>query len=232
MISGQIYDGDSLESSNRVLTWHDDQSFRYWISSFRTAGGSQGIQSFEIQQLQHSRKPSLNELKSRLKLVQSSSDNPSLITAGRLRKLPLGEILVERARLLMETIQRETQGQKAVSFISGPRTQDSSTLIGARHRVRPAILGASSDDAIFVAKVYVDQCKISTARAAQRTADYLGVNANLVHVALKIARRNMWLTSFGSGKAGGQLTELGVQEFYFSRGPEREKTIFKERGGN
>jgi hypothetical protein len=83
-----------------------------------------------------------------------------------------------------------------------------------------------------VAKIYVDQCNISTVRAAQRTADYLGVDTNLVHVALKIARRNKWLTSSGSGKAGGQLTEKGTLEFSVSEGPEREKSISKKRGNS
>jgi hypothetical protein len=54
----------------------------------------------------------------------------------------------------------------------------------------------------------------------------------LVHVALKIARRRKWLTSSGSGKAGGLLTDEGLIEFNMSAGPEREASLIKKRGGN
>ncbi len=231
MLSGQIYDGDSLESSNRVLTWHDEHPYRFWIASYKTQSGSQAIASFEIQQLKsNSLRPSQEEQKSRLKLVFTNSEGDSAITAGELRRLPLGEILIERAELLMATLQRESRRKDSVVLISESRTRNSSSKSRSSKNIPSSISGANSDDAILVAKIYVDQCNISTVRAAQRTAEYLGVDANLVHVALKIARRNKWLTSAGSGKAGGQLTEKGTQEFNLSMGPSREKTITKKRG--
>jgi hypothetical protein len=119
-----------------------------------------------------------------------------------------------------------------VILINESRTRNSSSKTQPTKNVTSAISGANSDDAILIAKIYVDQCNISTVRAAQRTADYLGVDTNLVHVALKIARRNKWLTSSGSGRAGGQLTEKGLSEFEVSQGPEREKSISKKRGND
>jgi hypothetical protein len=233
MLSGQIYDGDSLETSNRVLTWHDEAPYRFWIASNRTQSGSQVIQSFEIQQLKAKvLKPSQEEQKSRLKLISNASESSSAISAGELRRLPLGEILMERAELLMATLQRESRRKDSVILIHESKARDSAIKSQASKNLSSAISGANSDDAILVAKIYVDQCNISTVRAAQRTADYLGVDTNLVHVALKIARRNKWLTSSGSGKAGGQLTEKGLLEFNVSQGPEREKSISKKRGNN
>jgi hypothetical protein len=231
MLSGQIYDGDSLESSNRVLTWHDEAPYRFWIASHRTQSGSQVIQSFEIQQLKaKSLRPSQEEQKNRLKLISNIAENGSAISAGELRRLPLGEILMERAELLMATLQRESRRNDSVILINETKTRNSSTKSQSNRSISSAISGANSDDAILVAKIYVDQCNISTVRAAQRTADYLGVDTTLIHVALKIARRNKWLTSSGSGRAGGQLTEKGLLEFNVSQGPEREKSISKKRG--
>ena len=233
MLSGQIYDGDSVETSNRVLTWHDEAPYRFWIASYRTQSGSQVIQSFEIQQLKaKSLRPSQEEQKNRLKLISINTDGASAISAGELRRLPLGEILMERAELLMATLQRESRKKNSVVLINETRSRVSPTKNQSSKTSISAISGANSDDAILVAKIYVDQCNISTVRAAQRTADYLGVDTNLVHVALKIARRNKWLTSSGSGKAGGQLTEKGLLEFNVSQGPEREKSISKKRGNN
>lgn len=231
MLSGQIYDGDSLEASSRVLTWHDESPYRFWIASYKTQSGNQVIQSFEIQQLKSKAlRPSQEEQKSRLKLISTNSENSSAITAGELRRLPLGEILIERAELLMATLQRESRRKDSVVLINESRTRDSSSKSQASKNISSSISGANSDDAILVAKIYVDQCNISTVRAAQRTAEFLGVDTNLVHVALKIARRNKWLTSSGSGKAGGQLTEKGALEFSVSMGAEREKSITKKRG--
>jgi hypothetical protein len=233
MLSGQIYDGDSVETSNRVLTWHDEAPYRFWIASYRTQSGSQVIQSFEIQQLKaKSLRPSQEEQKNRLKLISINTDGASAISAGELRRLPLGEILMERAELLMATLQRESRKKNSVVLIHETRSRVSPTKNQSSKTSISAISGANSDDAILVAKIYVDQCNISTVRAAQRTADYLGVDTTLVHVALKIARRNKWLTSSGSGKAGGQLTEKGVLEFNVSKGPEREQSINKKRGNN
>lgn len=231
MLSGQIYDGDSLESSNRVLTWHDEAPYRFWIASHRTQSGSQVIQSFEIQQLKaKSLRPSQEEQKNRLRLISNIAENGSAISAGELRKLPLGEILMERAELLMATLQRESRRNDSVILINETKTRNSSIKGQSNRIISSAISGANSDDAILVAKIYVDQCNISTVRAAQRTADYLGVQTTLIHVALKIARRNKWLTSSGSGRAGGQLTAKGLLEFDVSQGPEREKNISKKRG--
>jgi hypothetical protein len=165
-----------------------------------------------------------------LKLISSIAENSSTISAGELRKLPLGEILMERAELLMATLQRESRRKDSVILINETKTRNSSTKSQSNKNLTTAISGANSDDAILVAKIYVDQCNISTVRAAQRTAEYLGVDTNLVHVALKIARRNKWLTSSGSGRAGGQLTDKGISEFKVSQGPEREKSISKKRG--
>lgn len=231
MLSGQIYDGDSLETSNRVLTWHDESPFRFWIASCKTQSGSQVIQSFEIQRLKaKSLRPSQEEQKSRLKLISTNSGDSSAITAGELRRLPLGEILMERAELLMATLQRESRRKNSVVLINENRERRSTSKTHSSKNIPSSISGANSDDAILVAKIYVDQCNISTVRAAQRTADYLGVETKLVHVALKIARRNKWLTSSGSGKAGGQLTEKGAMEFSISMGAEREQSITKKRG--
>ena len=44
-------------------------------------------------------------------------------------------------------------------------------------------------------------------------AELLGISPDLVYVALRIARKNGWLTSLGTGNSGGVLTELGLKRF-------------------
>jgi len=200
MRSGHICDGESLQDSKRVLTWHDEFPYRFWIGSLRTITGSQIIQSFEVQRLKRDApNPSLKEQRLRLNLISNVVDqNNNTLTAGKFRSLPLGEILIERAELLMAALQRESWKLGSVTLIKDSQVRNSKNKVKREMIENSIIKGANVDDAILIAKIYVDQCKISTVRAAQRTADYLGVEVKLVHVALKIARRNMWLTSIGS----------------------------------
>ncbi len=63
---------------------------------------------------------------------------------------------------------------------------------------------------------------MSNNRAVQRTAEILNVDSSLVTMALRIARRNKWLTSSGAGKSGGELTTSGEVMFNFENGAQRE----------
>jgi hypothetical protein len=92
------------------------------------------------------------------------------------------------------------------------------------------IIGANSADSILIAKVYADLCDVSTTKVAQRTADTLGIDPDLVSMALRIARRNKWLTSSGAGKSGGELTSIGESVFYFENGIRREAFFLGKRG--
>ncbi|NBQ97137.1 MAG: hypothetical protein EBT26_02560 [Microbacteriaceae bacterium] len=230
MLTGHMFDSDSLQSSKRVITWHDESPYRFWIGSFRSDSGAHVLQSLEIQLVASSSlRPSKEEQKMRLKLIPNLSQGAKGLSASEFRKLPLGEILMERAEALMHSLQRESVRGNTVVLLSD-QTARARGIQDSSKKISKLVSGANSDDAILIAKIYTDHCSISTVRAAQRTAEYLKVDTNIVHVALKIARRNEWLTSSGSGKAGGQLTKKGEEEFVNSNGIAREKAIQKVRG--
>lgn len=233
MLSGLIHDGESLMDSSRVLTWHDEGEFRFWVSSYKSDQGNQLIQSFELQIIgSKSLRPSKDELRARLKLVNTRRGGNGVISASEFRRLPLGEILIERAELLMAAALLESRKKVNVVLINNAGVNESRNSTSQKAEGNSLVTGANSDDAILIAKIYVDQCNMSTVRAAQRTAEYLNIHPKLVHVALKIARRNKWLTSAGSGKAGGQLTDIGITEFALSLGSSRENLINKKRTSN
>jgi hypothetical protein len=77
----------------------------------------------------------------------------------------------------------------------------------------------------LIAKLYCQQSESGGRNSAKSTAEMLGIETSLVHTALRIARRNKWLTSLGAGKAGGELTELGAKKYIEFRGPERLSQI-------
>jgi hypothetical protein len=155
----------------------------------------------------------------RLKLIPNLSQGAKGLSASEFRKLPLGEILMERAEALMHSLQRESVRGNTVVLLSD-QTARARGIQDSSKKISKLVSGANSDDAILIAKIYTDHCSISTVRAAQRTAEYLKVDTNIVE----------WLTSSGSGKAGGQLTKKGEEEFVNSNGIAREKAIQKVRG--
>ena len=230
MLTGHMFDGDSLQSSRRVITWHDESPYRFWIGSYRSDSGAHVLQSLEVQLVASSSlRPSKEEQRTRLKLIPNLTQGSKVLSASEFRKLPLGEILMERAEALMFSLQRESVRGNAVVLLKDQSVRTRGAQDNSK-RASKLVSGANSEDAILIAKIYTDQCSVSTVRAAQRTAEYLKVDTNLVHVALKIARRNEWLTSSGSGKAGGQLTKKGEQEFLNSNSGAREKAIQKMKG--
>ena len=230
MLTGHMFDGDSLQSSKRVITWHDESPYRFWIGSYRSDSGAHVLQSLEVQLVASSSlRPSKEEQRTRLKLIPNLTQGLKGLSASEFRKLPLGEILMERAEALMFSLQRESVRGNAVLLLKDQSVRTRGPQDVSK-RTSKLISGANSEDAILIAKIYTDQCSVSTVRAAQRTAEYLKVDTNLVHVALKIARRNEWLTSSGSGRAGGQLTKKGDQEFVNSNGGAREKAFQKSKG--
>jgi hypothetical protein len=81
------------------------------------------------------------------------------------------------------------------------------------YRVQNTELGATKRDAIFIAFVYAQQVQAGSKQPAVRTASLLGLNIKQVYVAVRIARRNDWLTSGGAGKGTGALTAAGLKAY-------------------
>jgi aspartate 1-decarboxylase len=107
-----------------------------------------------------------------------------------------------------------------VRNIDSARKEKPSVYLGDREK---KIIGANGADAVLIAKIYADLCVVSNSRAVQRTAELLNVEPALVTTALRIARRNKWLTSSGAGKSGGELTSHGEVMFHSDNGVQREK---------
>ena len=127
----------------------------------------------------------------------------------------------------------ETEGKlrARVASISMPSSSNLQPNIDSARKGKPSvylddrskkIIGANGADAILIAKIYADLCVVSNNRAVQRTAEILNVDSSLVTMALRIARRNKWLTSSGAGKSGGELTTSGEVMFNFENGAQRE----------
>lgn len=85
---------------------------------------------------------------------------------------------------------------------------------------KPSSLRASNTDSIVIAKVYAEQSESGHKRPAKKVAELLNLDASMVYVAVRIARKNGWLTSAGSGSSGGLLTPNGISMFESVKGNE------------
>jgi len=222
MKSGLVRTHQSLENALEYLTWHDIAPYRYWLGSKRGKNRGLNAVSLEIQFVGDNPKP-VSETESKLRariasLSMPSSSNLKSLNSIEIRQIPWGDLIASHSTMLSEGIRSDQSQVKNIKSkvrrSSEPQDRDNMRITGANNR-----------DSILIAKVYADLCFISPVMVAQRTADALGIKKELVTMALRIARRNKWLTSLGTGKSGGVLTELGKSEFSLSNGNYRENIL-------
>ena len=234
---GLVVSSAKIHSLDAAVTWHDIEPLRIWVGSRRLlqSGGARVTVSIDFQYIGRIRRdPSTVERKARLELlsvVQPDSNAQTDLDSIAIRQFPVGRILEEHSKIIGEEVFKlESSGSQRLNLVS-----DFVTTSSRRDHKRPKnqegreLLGNSNGDNILIAFVYARQFAAGATKLSKRTADLLGVDVGIVHVALKIARRNGWITSLGAGKSGGQLTELGELMFQSYDGPRRYEQIVGER---
>ena len=220
MKSGIVMTQPSLQKAMEFLTWHDEAPFRYWIGSKR--GKQEGLSaiSLEIQYVGSNPKP-VSETEGKLRarvasISMPSSSNLQPLNSTIVRQIPWGDLIKAHSSILAENLR---VNNLKVRNIDSARKGKPSVYLDDRSK---KIIGANGTDAILIAKIYADLCVVSNNRAVQRTAEILNVDSSLVTMALRIARRNKWLTSSGAGKSGGELTKSGEVMFNFENVAQRD----------
>jgi hypothetical protein len=228
MKSGIVITQPSMQKAMEFLTWHDVAPYRYWVGSKR--GKQEGLSavSLEIQFVGLNPKP-VSETEGKLRARVASLSMPNManmqvLNSTVVRQIPWGDLIASHSSILAENLR--TNNLKVRSIDSARKGKPAVRLDEREEK----IIGANGADAILIAKIYADLCVVSTNRVAQRTAEMLGIESDLVSMALRIARRNKWLTSSGAGISGGELTPLGEDMFHFENGDRREAFFLAKRG--
>ena len=230
MSSGIVYSGASSNSLGDVLTWHDLVGRRVWVHTRQGQGNSRWLISLSIEIYEQSLpKVSDAEKKLRLKLATSQEyQGKGELTATSFREVSISELLAVHSDNIFEVISKREKGKGSrIELSTDIRTKTSDKPSSFRFDSISEIsnLGANSEDAILIAKIYSQMSLTGSRSIAKKTAEALGVQVQLVHMALRVARRNDWLTSNGAGKAGGVLTPAGEKAFRQLNGPERMKAL-------
>ena len=226
MSQGILYLGKASSAMRDFITWHDIGDKRVWLHTRKGQGSSRILISFSLQQF-GGQPPSVSaeEKRTRLRLAATHEFQGSQeLTATSLRAIALGELSEIHAAAIFEVISKaEKSIQKKVSLASDFTSQSLSKPSSFRFDSINEIsqLGANSKDALLIAKVYSQISDTGAKNVAKRCAQVLNVETKLIYVALRIARKHEWLTSLGSGKSGGRMTEKGEKEFRKSKGHER-----------
>jgi hypothetical protein len=226
MKQGILYIGRSSSAMRDVLTWHDIGAMRVWLHTRKSQGSARNLIGFCIQQFEGSPpKVSSEEKRTRLRLASIQEFQGSReLTATALRSVALGELSESHAASIFQVLSKlDESGNKRVSLTSEFTSKDVTRKATFRFDSSREIsnLGANSKDALLIAKVYTQISESGVKNVAKRCAQALNVDTELIYVALRVARRNDWLTSMGSGKSGGRMTEKGEKEFRKSKGHER-----------
>ena len=228
MKSGIVITQPSMQKAMEFLTWHDVAPYRYWVGSKR--GKQEGLSavSLEIQFVGQNPKP-VSETEGKLRarvasLSMPNSTNIKVLNSTVVRQIPWGDLIASHSSILAENLRTNNLKIRSIDLAKKEKAQ---VTLDDREK---KIIGANGADSILVAKVYADLCSVSTTRVAQRTAETLGIDSDLVSMALRIARRNKWLTSSGAGKSGGELTTIGESIFHFENGVRREAFFLSKRG--
>ena len=225
MSQGILYAGRASNAIRDFLTWHDIGNKRVWLHTRKGHGSSRILISFTLQQFDGQPSSiSVEEKKARLRLAASHEfQGNQELTATALRTISLGELSEIHAAAIFEVVSNvgKSKDRKVslVSEISSQPLQKSSFRFDSTSEVSQ--LGANSKDAILIAKIYSQISETGAKNAAKKCAYVLNVDSELIYVALRIARKHEWLTSQGSGRSGGHMTEKGEKEFRKIKGHER-----------
>jgi len=227
VISGILHDFSGTDLPRNVITWHEDSDYRVWVHSRLTWSGYNPM-SIEVQWIGDGESElTETEKAARLQLAKVKMGNPNEVhfNSTTLRGLSLGKVLDQHSILVASRKLTEVNDTAMrihmVKDFEEKTYRSSFQLSSLNSGTNPQIeLRANNQDSILIASIYSDISQSGSKRPAKATANYLHIETSLVYVAVRTARKHRWLTSSGSGNAGGVLTEAGLKHFKEIKGQE------------
>ena len=225
--SGILHDFSGKNLPRDVITWHEENGYRVWVHARLTLTGYNPM-SVEVQWIGDG-EAELSEIEksTRLQLakVKSGAPNEVHFNSTSLRGLSLGKILDQHSVLVASRkLSEVNDDQLRIHLVKDfeEKTYTSEFQLASMNTGKsPKVeLTANNQDSILIASVYSEISQSGSKRPAKSTASYLRIETSLVYVAVRTARKNQWLTSAGSGTAGGVLTDNGISHFKNIKGDE------------
>jgi hypothetical protein len=231
MAQGIFYTRSTKGLPKDIITWHEKAPYRIFIHSREDLLGTRKTISISIEIVGKKPLPLSEEEKSaRLRLAVIASDrDENVLNSAAIRSIAIGKIIEEHTQLVALDLQKTQNYEKQnVSLVSEIKSLSVKNIIPFQLDSVEEMkkIGGTSGDAILVAKIYTLIAASGPSKVTKRTADLLQVDVETVRTAIRIARRNNWLTTAGHGKSGGILTKEGEQAFIKLNGPYRLQKIY------
>jgi len=235
--SGLVYPNGSSGIPRDVLTWHLSGNYRIWLHARLFDGSGYRAISVEVEWVgdELSGEP-IHEMDLRLRLELATSKRTARtlpdFQSSLFREIPIGKIIEEHASIISSQKMNAWDEPKSHVNIVNHFTsrvfseKEINKLVVPNSQ--PSTLRAKSTDAIVIAKVYAEQSESGHKRPAKKVAELLNLETSIVYVAVRIARKNGWLTSQGSGSSGGSLTEDGQRMFAAVNGKQLLKELLRK----
>jgi hypothetical protein len=236
MAQGIFYTGSSKGLPKDIISWHDKLPYRIFIHSREDSSGARKTIAIAFEIVGVKPMPVSEEEKSaRLKLAALAQDSQgNHLNSTAFRSIAIGKFVEDHAQLITLDIQKtQNNNQQNISLVSDIKSASVKKIIPFQMDSGEEMLklGGSSGDAILIAKIYSLFAAGGSSKVTKRTADFLQVDVETVRTAIRIARRNEWLTSAGHGKSGGSLTKSGELAFIKLNGPYRLQKFYGVSSG-
>lgn len=247
MENGVIWEA-SREVPANLISWHDIDlpetgKFRVWVLSKaqKASASNQTSFSFTSLELQNMAggftKVSEEEKRARLALASLGDEKRSASFKSTLfRELPSAQIYADHLYCLRQALEVfSEQDSKSIKLVGNDRVFTKTFKKIAKSTYEKTItsgLKSTQADAVVIAKIYSDLSALGARQIVKQIGDEFNVDSSTVYAALRVARANGYLTSNGSGKSGGQITPLGLENFNEHGGEKRIKEMRKKAEGN
>lgn len=209
------------------VTWQSKNGFRFWIHSRWIQDGEANqyyFISFEMEMLnsESGNAPTKQEIDTRAKLAAARKNPTDLqkLTAASFRGLPVGRLLSTHSLIIAElNFEDERKARKPLNLVKEYESNllsNSEDLEISRTFSYQDVenLGATRRDSILVAYLYSKFIESGSSKPASNIAKYLEIEVKRVYTAIRVARRNGWLTSNGPGISEGMLTHEGLMTLH------------------
>jgi len=231
MNGGIFYSRNSKGVPRDIITWHDQLPLRIFIHSRENDDTSRSSISISVITVGMKPTPPSEEEKTlRIKLAQVGVKNSvDGLNSTNFRNLSIGKLIELHSTLISTEMQKSNNfSENRISLVSDIKSTSSKSIQAFKLDSEQEMLklGGNSGDAVLIAKIYTLVFASGSSKVTKRTADFLGTDLEIVRTAVRIARRNGWLTSLGHGKSGGFMTDLGENTFLNLNGPYRMQKLF------
>lgn len=182
-----------------------------------------------------------NEKQLRLELARCAPANTSgSVKSSNFRFIPVGQLEVDHMQCIKACYDKNKFAIPAgIRIVKSDKTP---TLVfkdgviqkeGSNSQFEKSITFRSTQNfAIAIAKMYSDLSQIGTQKVIKQISVDTGLSSENIYTSLRVARGQGWLTSNGVGKAGGSLSQSGLEAFKKLEGEKTLKSILNSAKGD